>query len=59
MLKKIIESIKSKDIKPGMQILVDGKWFVVEEVDGDIIWASNDDGEEFEFKVKDIEKVEK
>ena len=60
MIKEIIEAIKKNDIKVGSMILVDGEWYHVEEIDGDTIWVSDKDGEEYEFKIKNknIEKVE-
>jgi len=58
VIKEFIESIKKNDIKVGSMILVDGEWYHVEEIDGDTIWASDKDGKEYEFKIKDIEKVE-
>jgi len=58
MIKEIIEAIKKKDVKVGVMILVNGRWYHVERIDGDVIWASDEDGEEYEFSIKDIEAVE-
>ena len=30
-------------------VIIDGQWYAIEEVDGDSVWVSNDDGAEFEF----------
>ena len=32
-------------------VLIDGKWFVIEAIEKGVIWASNKDGEEFEFPI--------
>lgn len=32
-------------------IRIDGQWFSIEQVDGDSVWVSNDDGAEFEFPI--------
>jgi hypothetical protein len=56
MLKEILEKF---NIKVGDSVLIDGNWYTVEEIDGDVVFVSDDDGEEKEFKIKDIEKVEK
>jgi len=32
-------------------IRIDGHWYAIEEVDGDSVWVSNDDGAEFEFSI--------
>ena len=46
-------------VNVGDSVLINGNWYRVEEIDGDIIFVSDEDGEEKEFKIKDIEKVEK
>jgi hypothetical protein len=59
MIREIIESIKkSKKVKEGDFVLISGKWYHVEEVDGDTIWVTDNDGKEYEFKIKEIEAVE-
>ena len=32
-------------------VIIDGQWYAIEEVDGDSVWVSNDDGAEFEFPI--------
>ena len=32
-------------------VMINGEWYVLEEIDGDSIWVSNDDGAEFEFPI--------
>jgi hypothetical protein len=59
MLKEILESFKKLDLKPGYQVLINGKWYVIEEIEGDTIWVSDENGEEYEFKVRDVESIEK
>ena len=39
-------------------ILVRGRWYVVEEVHGDSVFASDKDGEEYEFPIDCIEQRE-
>ena len=36
-------------------VIADGEWYVLEEIDGDSIWVSNDDGAEFEFPIDVLE----
>lgn len=52
-----------KNIAVGSEILVDGEWFFVtecclEEVGcEDLLFAIDEDGEEFEFYIQEVEKV--
>ena len=36
-------------------IMINGEWYVIVEIDGDSVWASNEDGEEFEFPIDVLE----
>jgi len=53
--------INIDEIKKGNLILVNGSWFAVTEVHfspvEDVIWATDDSGEEFDFCPSDIEQV--
>ena len=36
-------------------VMINGEWYVLEEIDGDSVWVSNDDGAEFEFSIDVLE----
>lgn len=38
-------------------VLINGEWYVLEEIDGDIVWVSNKDGAEFEFPLSEVEAM--
>lgn len=38
----------------GQLVLVDGRWFAVEEIDGETAWVSDDSGEVYEKKVSEL-----
>jgi len=35
-------------------VIANGEWYVLEEIDGDIVWVSDRDGAEFEFPLYDV-----
>ena len=39
-------------------ILVNGDWYNVVDIQDDVVFATDDDGEEYEFNMSDIEAVE-
>ena len=45
-------------LKPGVMILVDTRWYAVDDVAGDKVLASDDDGGDHEFYIDDIETVD-
>ena len=38
-------------------VLINGEWYVLEEIDGDIVWVSDRDGAEFEFPLSKVEAM--
>jgi len=49
------------EVVVGAMVLVNGEWYAVDAVDHEVstvIWASNKDGQEFEFTLDDIESVD-
>ena len=37
-----------------IMVIANGEWYVLEEIDGDIVWVSDRDGAEFEFPLYEV-----
>lgn len=54
----IEEDLGTEAVHPGAMILVNGQWYVIDNIDGQTIWASDKDGQEYEIDPRDIESIE-
>ena len=54
----ILDAEDGESIRKGSMILVNAQHFAVEEVDGDTVFATDKDGGDHEFNIKDIEHVD-
>jgi len=53
-----LEAVNLRLLKPGSYITVKSKEYVVDKFDGEIVKASDEDGDFKYFKIKDIDKIE-
>jgi len=53
-----LEAVDLKLLKPGNYITVKSKEYVVDKIDGEMVKASDEDGDFKYFKIKDIDKIE-